>query len=107
MGVAKAVGDFLRIEKCLPLEQTEEAKLASILVNEFNEQSIKIMKDSVINKKRKEKLEKVIELHSVKRCWKQISRCDANQQKYSMSFFMYCRYASRDRHLTGIRNEGI
>ena len=45
MGVAKAVGDFLKIEKCLPLEDTEDSKITANLVNEFSEQSIKIMKE--------------------------------------------------------------
>jgi 2,3-bisphosphoglycerate-independent phosphoglycerate mutase len=54
MGVAKAVGDFLKIEKCLPIEDTNDSKFTANLVNEFSEQSIKIMKESVINKKRKE-----------------------------------------------------
>ncbi|MGB1523080.1 MAG: phosphoglycerate mutase, partial [Nitrosopumilus sp.] len=58
MGVAKAVGDFLKVEKCLPLEDIEDAKITSNLVNEFSEQSIKIMKDSDINKKRKEQNKK-------------------------------------------------
>ena len=54
MGVAKAVGDFLKIEKCLPLEDNEDSKFTANLVNEFSNQSIKIMKESQINKKRKE-----------------------------------------------------
>ena len=58
MGVAKAVGDFLKIEKCLPLEDFEDAKLTSNLVNEFSEQSIKIMRESKINKKRQEQNKK-------------------------------------------------
>ncbi len=33
MGVAKAVGDFLKIEKCLPLEETEDSKFTANLVN--------------------------------------------------------------------------
>lgn len=52
MGIAKAVGDFLRIEKCLPLDETTSSKITAKLVNEFTEQSLKIMKDSLINKKR-------------------------------------------------------
>ena len=58
MGVAKAVGDFLKIEKCLPLEDGENSKFTANLVNEFSEQSIKIMKESKINKKRKEENKK-------------------------------------------------
>ena len=58
MGVAKAVGDFLKIEKCLPMEDTNDSKFTADLVNEFSEQSIKIMKESGINKKRKEQNKK-------------------------------------------------
>ena len=52
MGIAKAVGDFLRIERCLPLDDTDVSLLTSDLVNEFTEQSLKIMRDSKINKNR-------------------------------------------------------
>ena len=60
MGVAKAVGDFLRIEKCFPLNETENAKKTAKLVNEFTEQSIKIMRESSINKKRQETKKKML-----------------------------------------------
>lgn len=53
MGVAKDVGDYLKIERCLPLIESAEAKLAATLVNEFMEQSLEIMKKSEINKARK------------------------------------------------------
>ena len=58
MGVAKDVGDNLKVEKCLPLEDIEDAKITSNLVNEFSEQSIQIMKNSDINKKRNEQNKK-------------------------------------------------
>jgi 2,3-bisphosphoglycerate-independent phosphoglycerate mutase len=54
MGVAKAVGDFLKIEKCLPIDDNENSKFTANLVNEFSEQAINILKESQINKKRKE-----------------------------------------------------
>ena len=54
MGVAKAVGDFMRIEKCLPLEESDSSKITANLVNEFTQQSLQIMKESSINKKRAE-----------------------------------------------------
>jgi len=50
MGVAKAVGDYLKIEKSLPLNESSSAKLSASLVNEFTEQSLAIMKKSQINK---------------------------------------------------------
>ena len=43
MGIAKAVTDFMKIEKCIPLEQTENATDAANRVNEFTEQSLEIM----------------------------------------------------------------
>lgn len=60
MGVAKAVGDYLTIERCLPSEEAQEARLAASLVNEFNEQSIKIMRASPINKARRDGSKKLL-----------------------------------------------
>jgi 2,3-bisphosphoglycerate-independent phosphoglycerate mutase len=54
MGVAKNVGDVLKIEKCLPMDDADDSKFTAKIVNEFSEQSTKIMKNSEINKKRKE-----------------------------------------------------
>lgn len=50
MGVAKAVGDVLRIERCLPM--TSEAKTSADMINEFTRQSVQIMKDSEVNRRR-------------------------------------------------------
>ena len=60
MGIAKAVTDFMKIEKCIPLEQTENASNAANLVNEFTEQSLKIMKKSDVNKQRSQKNKKLL-----------------------------------------------
>jgi len=60
MGIAKAVSDFMKIEKCIPLEQTEDAVSAAILVNEFTEQSLEIMKKSDVNKRRSLKNKKML-----------------------------------------------
>jgi len=60
MGIAKAVGDFLKIDKCFPLDETNEAKLSAKLVNEFTEQSINIMKKSDINKRRNQEKKKLL-----------------------------------------------
>lgn len=53
MGIAKAVGDYLKIERCLPLNQMSNSELTAKLVNEFTEQSLKILKESATNQKRK------------------------------------------------------
>ncbi|MBI3841673.1 MAG: 2,3-bisphosphoglycerate-independent phosphoglycerate mutase [Thaumarchaeota archaeon] len=55
MGVAKAVADYLKIERSLPLNESKNAKLAAILVNEFTEQSLAVMKNSKVNENRKSK----------------------------------------------------
>ena len=60
MGIAKAVSDFMRIEKCIPMKQTEDASNAANLVNEFTEQSLEIMKKSDVNKQRSQKNKKLL-----------------------------------------------
>jgi len=60
MGIAKAVTDFLKIEKCLPLDEESHTKLASKLVNELTEQSLDIMKKSEVNERRKENDKKLL-----------------------------------------------
>jgi 2,3-bisphosphoglycerate-independent phosphoglycerate mutase len=60
MGIAKAVTDFMKIEKCIPLEQTKNAIDAANLVNEFTYQSLEIMKKSDLNKQRSQKNKKLL-----------------------------------------------
>ena len=60
MGIAKAVSDFMEIERCIPLEQTQNAINAANLVNEFTEQSLEIMKKSDVNKHRSQKNKKLL-----------------------------------------------
>lgn len=54
MGIAKAVGDYLKIERCLPLKDIPNASLTADLVNEFTEQSLRILRESPTNKKRRD-----------------------------------------------------
>ena len=60
VGIAKAVTDFMKIERCLPLNESASAVLTAKLVNEFTEQSLKIMNESSVNKKRKEEGKKLL-----------------------------------------------
>src|SRR5690242_4106200 len=60
MGVARAPGDYLEIEKSLPLNESPSAKLSATLVNEFTEQSLEIMRKSEVNRTRKEKGKKLL-----------------------------------------------
>ena len=60
MGVAKAVTDFLKIEKCFPLDETSSSKLTANLVNEFTAQSLSIMKKSEVNQQRSKKGKKLL-----------------------------------------------
>ncbi len=60
MGVAKAVGDYITIERSLPLNESEGSKISAQLVNEFTKQSLEIMKNSETNKKRKEQNKKAL-----------------------------------------------
>jgi 2,3-bisphosphoglycerate-independent phosphoglycerate mutase len=60
MGVAKAVGDYMKIEKSLPLNESNGARISAVLVNEFTDKSLRIMKDSAVNKKRKDQGKKLL-----------------------------------------------
>ncbi len=86
MGVAKAVGDFLKIEKCLPLEETDDSKFTADIVNEFSEQAIKIMKESEINKKRKEQDKKQLSCILLRDAGNEYPDVIPINEKYSMNF---------------------
>ena len=60
MGIAKAVTDYMKIEKCLPLNDSASSDLTAKLVNEFTEQSLSIMKTSKVNHRRKENNKKLL-----------------------------------------------
>jgi 2,3-bisphosphoglycerate-independent phosphoglycerate mutase len=86
MGVAKAVGDFLKIEKCLPLEDTEDAKFTANLVNEFSEKSINIMKESQINKKRQDENKKQLSCILLRDAGNKFPDVAPINEKYAMNF---------------------
>ncbi len=86
MGVAKAVGDFLKIEKCLSLEDTEDSKFTANLVNEFSEKSIEIMKNSQINKKRQEEDKKQISCILLRDAGNKYPDVIPINEKYAMNF---------------------
>ena len=86
MGVAKAVGDYLKIEKCLPLEEDENAKFTSNLVNEFTEQSINIMRQSETNKKRNERKKKELSCILLRDAGNKYPDVIPINEKYSMNF---------------------
>lgn len=86
MGVAKAVGDFLKIEKCLPLEDTEDSKFTANLVNEFSEKSIEIMKNSQINKKRQDGNKKQLSCILLRDAGNKYPDVIPINEKYGMNF---------------------
>jgi len=86
MGVAKAVGDFLKIEKCLPLEDTEDSKFTANLVNEFSEKSIEIMKNSQINKKRQDEDKKQLSCILLRDAGNKYPDVIPINEKYGMNF---------------------
>jgi len=86
MGVAKAVGDFLKIEKCLPLEDTKESKFTANLVNEFSENAIKIMKESKINEKRKLQNKKQLSCILLRDAGNKYPDVIPINEKYAMNF---------------------
>ena len=86
MGVAKAVGDFLKIEKCLPLEDTQDSKFTANLVNEFSEKSIQIMKNSQINKKRHDENKKQLSCILLRDAGNKYPVVMPINEKYAMNF---------------------
>ena len=86
MGVAKAVGDYLKIEKCLPLEDTADSRFTADLVNEFSEKSISIMKESKINKKRRDENKKQLSCILLRDAGNKYPDVIPINEKYGMNF---------------------
>ncbi|MBI2006372.1 MAG: 2,3-bisphosphoglycerate-independent phosphoglycerate mutase [Nitrosopumilales archaeon] len=86
MGIAKAVSDFLKIEKCLPLNESTSARLTADLVNEFTEKSLAIMKQSVINKKRNESNKKLLNSIILRDAGNRYPHTQPINELYSMKF---------------------
>ena len=86
MGVAKAVGDFLKIERCLPLDDTDSANLAANLVNEFSEQSLKILKESRVNSNRAKQNKKLLNSILLRDAGNKYPKVEPINEKYSMNF---------------------
>ena len=86
MGVAKAVGDFLKIERCLPLDETDSSRLSAELVNEFTEKSLQILKDSEINKQRSSQGKKLLNSILLRDAGNKYPKVETINEKYSMNF---------------------
>ena len=86
MGIAKAVGDFLKIERCLPLDDTDSASLTASLVNEFSEQSLKILKESQVNQNRAKQNKKLLNSILLRDAGNKYPKVEPINEKYSMSF---------------------
>ena len=86
MGIAKAVSDFMKIEKCIPLEQTENAASTANLVNEFTEQSLEIMKKSDVNKRRMHENKKLLNSILLRDAGNKYPNVKPINDLYSMNF---------------------
>ena len=86
MGIAKAVGDFLKIERCLPLDDTDSASLSANLINEFSEMSLKILKDSEINEIRGKQNKKLLNSILLRDAGNKYPKEQPINEKYSMNF---------------------
>jgi len=51
LGVAKAEAEMI-LKQCKPIDETEEAKVSAVLINEFTEKSHRILQRHEVNKKR-------------------------------------------------------
>ncbi|NND87046.1 MAG: 2,3-bisphosphoglycerate-independent phosphoglycerate mutase [Nitrosopumilus sp.] len=86
MGVAKTVGDYLKIERCLPLDDTENSKFTADLVNEFSDKSIEILKNSEINSKRKDQNKKQLSCILLRDAGNKYPEVVPINKKYGMNF---------------------
>ena len=86
MGIAKAVGDFLKIERCLPLDETDGSSHTANLVNEFTEKSLKILKNSEINKNRNNQEKKLLNSILLRDAGNKYPKVQSINEKYSMDF---------------------
>ena len=86
MGVAKAVGDFLKIERCLPLDDSDSASLTARLVNEFSEQTLKILKESQVNENRAKQNKKLLNSILLRDAGNRYPKVEPINEKYSMNF---------------------
>ncbi len=86
MGIAKAVSDFMKIERCLPLSDSASSKLTAKLVNEFTEQSLEIMKQSDVNKKRKQDGKKLLNSILLRDAGNRYPKATPINELHSMNF---------------------
>lgn len=86
MGIAKAVTDFMKIEKCFPLDESPNAKLTANLVNEFTNQSLDIMNKSDINKRRKNQGKKSLNSILLRDAGNRYPNVTPINELYSMNF---------------------
>lgn len=86
MGIAKAVGDYLKIERCLPLKDIPNAAFTAKQVNEFTEQSLRIMKESKINQKRRELRKKLLNSILLRDAGNHYPKVIPINELYSMKF---------------------
>lgn len=84
MGIAKAVGDVLRVDRCLPMVQ--EANHSAQLINEFTEQSIRIMKSSKVNVNRHKNNQKSLSCILLRDAGSKYPVLMPIDRKYSMKF---------------------
>lgn len=84
MGIAKAVGDVLRIDRCLPLDTG--AGPTARLVNEFMEQSVDIMAASDVNQARASRGEKLLSCILLRDAGNAYPKVMPIGEKYSMKF---------------------
>ncbi|RNJ75867.1 MAG: 2,3-bisphosphoglycerate-independent phosphoglycerate mutase [Nitrosopumilus sp. H13] len=84
MGVAKAVGDCMRVEKCLPLQ--DDAGDTAGIVNEFSQNAIDIMGKSQTNERRAKEGKKRLSCILLRDAGTKYPSVTPINQKYGMNF---------------------
>ena len=86
MGIAKDVSTSMKIEKCIPLDETDNSKNTAKLVNEFTEQSLDIMRKSNVNQRRSQRNKKLLNSILVRDAGNKYPIADPINDLYSMNF---------------------
>jgi 2,3-bisphosphoglycerate-independent phosphoglycerate mutase len=76
----------MKIERCLPLDDSNASSHTANLVNEFTDQSLKILKESKINKKRKDENKKLLNSILLRDAGNKIPNVQYINEKYAMKF---------------------
>lgn len=86
MGVAKAVADVMRVERCVPLDDSAESAASAVATNEFSENAMAIMRESRTNLARRHAGKKQLSCILLRDAGNRYPSVIPINEKYGMNF---------------------